>query len=137
MSDPSRLYPEPLGWPLLPVPDADGNLAYPTLAQSVREAIQVILSTRPGEQLQRPGFGGGLEALLTEPNTVATRTRIHELIADALQRWEPRIDVESIAVDTVDGEPGSVRVEIAYRLKRTQQAARVGLTLAMESRYAN
>lgn len=137
MSDPSRLYPEPLGWPLLPVPDADGNLAYPTLAQSVREAIQVILSTRPGEQLQRPGFGGGLEALLTEPNTVATRTRIHELIADALQRWEPRIDVESIAVDTMDGEPGSVRVEIAYRLKRTQQAARVGLTLAMESRYAN
>ena len=137
MSDPSRLYPEPLGWPLLPVPDADGNLAYPTLAQSVRESIQVILSTRPGEQLQRPGFGGGLETLLAEPNTVATRTRIHELIADALQRWEPRIDVESIAVDTVDGEPGSVRVEIAYRLKRTQQAARVGLTLAMESRYAN
>ena len=137
MSDPSRLYPEPLGWPLLPVPDADGNLAYPTLAQSVRESIQVILSTRPGEQLQRPNFGGGLETLLAEPNTVATRTRIHELIADALQRWEPRIDLESIAVDTVDGEPGSVRVEIAYRLKRTQQAARVGLTLAMESRYAN
>lgn len=137
MADPSRLFPEPLGWPLLPVPDADGNLAYPTLAQSVRESIQVILSTRPGEQLQRPHFGGGLETLLAEPNTVATRTRIHELIADALQRWEPRIEVETIAVDAVAGDAGSVRVEIAYRLKRTQQAARVGLTLAMESRYAN
>ena len=137
MADTSRLYPEPLGWPLLPVPDADGNLSYPTLAQSVRESIQVILSTRPGEQLQRPTFGGGLEALLAEPNTVATRTRIHELIADSLARWEPRIEVEAISVDAVQGDAGSVRVEIAYRLKRTQQAARVGLTLAMESRYAN
>ena len=42
---------EPLGWPLLPVPDANGQLHYPGLAQSVREQIQVLLSTRPGEQL--------------------------------------------------------------------------------------
>jgi len=137
MADPSTLFPEPLGWPLLPVPDADGTLSYPSLAQSVRESIQVILSTRPGEQLQRPGYGGGLETLLTEPNTVATRTRIHDLVAESLALWEPRIDIEQIAVDAVAGDAGSVRVEIAYRLKRTQQVARVGLTLAMESRYAN
>ena len=58
---------EPIGWPLLPVPDANGQLHYPSLAQSVRELIQVLLSTRPGEQLMRPGFGAGLENLLTEP----------------------------------------------------------------------
>ena len=137
MAEPDRLFPEPLGWPLLPVPDADGRLRFPTLAQSVRESIQVILSTRPGEQLQRPSFGAGLESLLTEPNTVATRSRMHDLIAESLALWEPRIDVEAIAVDLVDGDAGAVRVEIAYRLKRTQQPARVGLTLAMESRYAN
>jgi hypothetical protein len=137
MADPQNLFPEPLGWPLLPVPDAEGKLHYPTLAQSVREAIQIILSTRPGEQLQRPTWGAGLETLLAEPNTVATRTRIHDLVAESLARWEPRITVESVAVDTVAGDAGAVRVEIAYRLKRTQQAARVGLTLAMEARYAN
>jgi hypothetical protein len=62
---------------------------------------------------------------------------MHDLIAESLAQWEPRIDVEAIAVDLVDGDAGAVRVEIAYRLKRTQQPARVGLTLAMESRYAN
>lgn len=137
MSDPARLYPEPLGWPLLPVPDDDGCLAFPSLAQSVRESIQVILATRPGEQLQRPEFGAGLENLLAEPNTVATRSRIHELVTESLARWEPRIEVDHVAVDPVDGDAGAVRVEIAYRIRRTQQAGRVGLTLAMESRYAN
>jgi phage baseplate assembly protein W len=135
--DPSRLFPEPIGWPLLPVPDDDGNLGYPALAQSVREQIQVILSTRPGEQLNRPTYGGGLENLLAEPNTVATRSRIHDLIEESLARWEPRIVVDAVAVDTVPDDPQAVRVEIAYRLKRTQQPARVGLTLAMEARYAN
>ncbi len=137
MSDPTRLYPEPIGWPLLAVPDEDGVLSYPGLAQSVREQIQIILSTRPGEQLMRPTYGGGLENLLAEPNTVATRSRIHDLIEESLARWEPRIIVDAIAVDTVPNDPNAVRVEIAYRLKRTQQPARVGLTLAMEARYAN
>ena len=66
---------EPLGWPLLPVPDANGQLHYPGLAQSVREQIQVLLSTRPGEQLMNPGFGAGLENLLSDPNT---GTVLHE-----------------------------------------------------------
>ena len=137
MSDPARLFPEPIGWPLLAVPGEDGGLSYPSLAQSVREQIQIILSTRPGEQLMRPSYGGGLENLLAEPNTVATRSRIHDLIEEALSRWEPRIAVDAIAVDTVPDDPNAVRVEIAYRLKRTQQPARVGLTLAMEAQYAN
>ena len=132
---------EPLGWPLLPVPDANGQLPYPGLAQSVREKIQVLLSTRPGEQLMNPGFGAGLENLLTEPNTVATRSRIQELVGDALKRWEDRIVVDGIAVDPVSdaatGVADGVRVEIAYRLLRTGAPARVGLTLVMEARSAH
>ncbi len=132
---------EPLGWPLLPVPDANGQLHYPGLAQSVREQIQVLLSTRPGEQLMHPGFGAGLENLLTEPNTVATRSRIQELVGDALKRWEDRIVVDGIAVDPVSDAatdvPDGVRVEIAYRLLRTGAPARVGLTLVMEARSAH
>ena len=134
-------FPEPIGWPLLPVPDENGQLAYPSLAQSVRELIQVLLSTRPGEQLMRPGFGAGLENLLTEPNTVATRSRIKDLITDALKRWEQRIVVDGIAVDPVSdaasGVADGVRVEIAYRHKRTGAPARIGLSLVMEARHAN
>jgi phage baseplate assembly protein W len=128
---------EPIGWPLLGVPDVDGRWHYPGLSQSVRELIEVVLSTRPGEQLMRPAFGAGLENLLAEPNTVATRSRIHDLVRDALARHELRIVVDGIAVDPVSdpasGVADGVRVEIAYRLKRTGKPERVGLTLVMEA----
>lgn len=132
---------EPIGWPLLPVPDDNGALHFPDLAASVRQMIEVLLSTRPGEQLMRPGFGAGLENLLAEPNTVATRARIRDLVDGALRRWETRIVIEGIAVDalsdTASGVADGVRVEIAYRLKRTGAPARVGLTLVMEASHAD
>jgi phage baseplate assembly protein W len=138
---PAARFSEPIGWPLLPVPDDNGELHYPTLARSVREQIEVLLSTRPGEQLMRAGFGAGLENLLNEPNTVATRSRIKDLIDDALKRWEQRITVDGIAVDPVvdaaSGMSDGVRVEIAYRLKRTGTPARVGLTLVLEAGRAD
>ena len=52
----------------------------PALEQSVRQSIQVILSTRPGEQLMRPDFGAGLERFLHEPNTLTTRRRIRDVV---------------------------------------------------------
>lgn len=132
-------FPEPIGWPLLPVPDADGALHWPELARSVRDGIQVLLATRPGEQLMRPGFGAGLENLLGEPNTVATRARIQTLVEETLKRHETRIllDAVNVAPTTSQGVADGVRVEIAYRLKRTGAPARVGLTLVMEARRAD
>ncbi len=121
----------PGGWPLLPVPDEGGALRYPVPEASVRQAIEVLLRTRPGEQLMRPEFGGGLDALLHEPNTLATRARIRERIADALARWEPRIAVERIDVDPASDDPAQVRVVIAYRMRQGGEAARVGLRLVL------
>jgi phage baseplate assembly protein W len=122
----------PIGWPLLPVPDAEGRLAYPTLEESVRQSIQVILRTRPGEQLMRPTFGAGLEGFLHEPNTVTTRRRIRDLITESLARWEPRATVTRVEVAEAPDHPSRVRVEIAYQLRRTGAAQRIGLTLELE-----
>ena len=121
-----------IGWPLLPVPDGHGRLPYPTLEGSVRDSIRVILSTRPGEQLMRPDFGGGLERLLHEPNTLATRRAIRDLVHASLTRWERRIVLDRVEVWEVAGEPSHVSVEIAYRLARTGAAATMNLTVQLE-----
>ncbi len=118
-----------VSFPLLPVPDERGELHFPTLETSVRQSIEVILRTRPGEQLMRPEFGAGLEELVGEPNVLTTRRRIRDLVADSLARWEPRIDVERIDVLEVDGAPAHARVEIVYRLRRTGTVQGLGLTL--------
>ena len=118
-----------IGWPLLPVPDAHGRLSWPTLEQSVAQQIRVILQTRPGEQLMRPTYGAGLENFLHEPNTLTTHRRIRDLIQAQLARGEQRIVVDDISVAAVPDQPGRVRIEIAYRLRRTGAPARTGLTL--------
>ncbi|MEC5385343.1 GPW/gp25 family protein [Uliginosibacterium sp. H3] len=121
-----------LGWPLLPLPDEHGELAWPDLAKSVRDAIRIILSTRPREQLMRPEFGGGLDRLLNEPNTIATRRQIRDLVRDSLTRWERRILLDGVEVWEVDNQPSHVRVEIAYRLARTGAPGAMNVTVQLE-----
>ncbi|NTX06647.1 GPW/gp25 family protein [Myxococcus sp. CA051A] len=118
-----------VSFPLLPVPDERGELHFPTLEASVRQSIEVILRTRPGEQLMRPEFGAGLEEFVGEANVLATRRRIRDLVVDSLARWEPRIDVERVDVLEVDGAPAHARVELVYRLRRTGTVQGLGLTL--------
>jgi phage baseplate assembly protein W len=121
-----------IGWPLLPLPDAHGTLAWPDLAKSVRDTIRAILSTRPGEQLMRPEFGGGLDRLLHQPNTIATRREMRDLVREALARWERRILLDAVEVWEVQGAPAQVRVEIAYRLARTGEPGAMNVTVDLE-----
>jgi len=129
----NRYVPKPkLGWPLLPLPDSNGQLAYPTLEESVRQSIRVILCTRPGEQLMHPRFGAGLDRYLSEPNDLTTRKRIHDLITGSLQRWEPRILLDRVEVSQPADQPSHIRIELFYRLKRTGAQQQLGLTMKSE-----
>ena len=128
----ARRPPVPIGWPLLPVPDANGELKYPqSLAESVRQQLQVVLSTRPGEQLMRPGFGAGLTEFLGQPDNVTTRRRVYDRVMDAIGRWEPRVQVDRLDVDAVQDRPGWLRIEVAYRLKRTGEPGTLGVNLEL------
>jgi len=122
----------PVNWPLLARPDGDGRLSYPSMEESVRQSIRIILQTRPGERLMRPGFGAGLELFLHEPNTLTTRRRIRDLIADSLTRWERRIILDRVDVWEVEDRPDSIRIEIVYRLRMTNTAQQMGLTMELE-----
>jgi phage baseplate assembly protein W len=121
-------YTDPISWPFLPVPQT-GQLNYPDLEQSVRDAIRIILSTRPGEQLMRPRFGAGLQNFLDQGNTVALRRQIQTVIVQNLQNYENRITVDAVDVDPVPGTPSEVQIQIHYRLLRTNAAQQTGVTL--------
>jgi phage baseplate assembly protein W len=121
-------YQDPLGWPFLPYPKA-GVLSFPTLEQSVRDSIRVILMTRPGEQLMRPRFGAGLQNFLDEGNTITLRAQIQSTILQSLQNYENRISVDAVDVDLVPNSPGEVQVQIHYRVLRTNTQQQIGVTM--------
>jgi uncharacterized protein len=122
-----------INWPLLPLPDEHGHLVFPDLQESVRQSIKIILSTQPGQRIMRPAFGGGLENMLHQPNTLTTRRQIRDLITESLQRWEKRIILDRVDVWEVEDRPTTVRVEIAYRLRRMNQPQQLGITMDMQA----
>ena len=124
----SSNYKDPVGWPFLPVPQ-NGQLTYPSLAQSVKDSIRIILTTRPGEQLMQPLFGAGLQNFLAEGNTVSVRRQIQSAITTSLQAYESRITVDNVEVDTVSTAPSQIHVQIYYRLLRTNAPQQVGVTM--------
>jgi len=128
-----KTYPDFIGWPLLPVPDEQGQLHYPDLDQSVRQSIEIILRTKPNEQLMRPRFGAGLENYLQEQNTLTTRQLIKESIVESLERWEKRIRINLVEVWPVTESPTQVRIEIAYRIIATGTAKNIGLSMDLEA----
>ena len=113
-----------VGWPLLPLPDADGALAWPDAALSVRQMLEVILRTTPGEQLMRPAFGAGLETLINTPNTLTTRARAQEAVINAVRAYEPRIILDRVDVD-VGADPREMVVTLLYRLTLTGDLGQV------------
>ena len=121
-------YRDPISWPFLPYPQG-GQLSYPSLEQSVRDSIRIILTTRPGEQLMQPLFGAGLQDFLDESNTVTIRRQIQTAILESLQTYETRIAVDTVDVETVSGAPSQIHVQIHYRLLRTNAPQQIGVTM--------
>ena len=121
----------PLGWPLLSVPE-NGSLHYPSLEESIKQYIKILLLTRPREQLMRPWFGAGLSRFLHQSNTLEIRQQIQDLVIETLDRWEKRIVVDRVEVYE-DKTPDSVRIEIAYRIKRTGTQAAMMLKMNLGS----
>src|SRR5438105_3220432 len=70
--------------------DADNHL---------RELILQLLFTVPGERLNLPEFGVGVQRLVFEPNSDTLRTSVQFLISTNLQRWlGDRLKVEQVSV---------------------------------------
>lgn len=97
-------------FPLLPA----GPFATVSGPDAVAQAIRHILFTQPGERVGRPMYGAGLRRFLFAPNTLSTRTRLQQAIADAIRRDEPRVVLQAVDVRAVDGEPTRLDIEVRY-----------------------
>lgn len=110
----------------------DGRLAWSAGEQNVRESIRLILLTAPGERLMRERFGCGIREFLFEPNTVTTRELLRQRIIRTIGRWEPRVRVQEV---TVESDPADARlavVTIYFQLVASQALDRLNLTLQFE-----
>jgi phage baseplate assembly protein W len=105
------------GWSFPVRPTPSGVLPLIGGDAKVRQSIWVILGTAPGERVMRPDFGCGIHDLVHMPNTAALRGMVEQRVRDALTRWEPRIDVVDVRVETVPDARNYLMIRIDYRLR--------------------
>ena len=114
-----------------PRPDpVTGALDWLSGAAVVRQSIELILDTEPGERVMRPTFGAGLRRYLMDPNTPVTRAQIALDVQAALATWEPRIVVKAVTVEPGD-DPAEVMVTVSYVHVRDQSPGSVELPLSL------
>ena len=100
--------------------DGGGRTAQPASTDDhVRELVEQVLFTSPGERVNRPTFGTGLAQLVFAPNSQELATATQFLVQAALQQTlGDLIHVETIQVNSVDS---TLSVTVQYVVLQTQQ----------------
>jgi len=99
-------------------PDASGRTAGTGADDHVRDLIEQLLFTIPGERVNRPTFGSGLMHLVFAPASGELATATEFLVQGALQQWlSDVIQVEAVRVVT---QESTLVVTVQYLLRRTQ-----------------
>jgi uncharacterized protein len=115
----------PQAMPYLDYPYSVGSTSVPRTTGTddhLRDLILQVLFTTPGERVNLPEFGVGVQQLLFAPNSDMLRTSTQFLITTSLQRWlGDRLDVSQVTVSADPGAEETVLIEIAYTPKYTQQ----------------
>ena len=100
--------------------DGRGRTAETTDDDHIRDLIEQVLFTAPGERVNRPTFGSGVMQLVFAPNSDALASATQQLVQGALQQWlGDLIQVQSV---DVQNEDATLRIQIQYIVRRTQQA---------------
>lgn len=96
-----------------------GRTADVDMDKHIRDLIEQLLFTSPGERVNRPTFGSGLMQLVFQPNSEELATTTQHLVQGALQQWlGDLIQVEEVQVESKDS---TLQVTIVYTVRRTQK----------------
>lgn len=87
--------------------------------ESVRQSILIILRTVKGERVMRPDFGCNLQELVFAINDRSTQAAAAFEVREALQKWEPRIDVLEVEASAAGDRGEVLLIAIEYRVRST------------------
>ena len=97
--------------------DARGRTASTTEADHVRDLIEQLIFTAPGERVNRPEFGTGILQLVFEPNSPELAATLQFALQAAVQRWlGDLVDLRHLEVSVDDS---TLAIEMTYAIRRT------------------
>lgn len=99
--------------------DGRGRVAEVTYDSHIRQLIEQVLFTEPGERVNRPDFGSGLKQLIFAPNSSELAAAVQLLVQASLEQWlGDLILLEAVEVENVDSR---LEVTVQYIVRQSQQ----------------
>lgn len=100
--------------------DRWGYTASTDYANHIRDLIEQLLFTNPGERVNRPDFGSGLLSLIFSPNSPELATAIQAIAAAAIEHWlSDLIDLQMLDAKSEDA---SLHIVVQYVVRSTGDA---------------
>ncbi len=99
--------------------DMSGHTATADNEKHIRDLIEQVLFTSPGERVNRPDFGCGLMQLVFAPNSDALASAVVQTIQGALQQWlGDLVQIDEVSVENLEA---SLIVHVRYMIRSSQQ----------------
>lgn len=109
--------------------DTRGHTATAAYNDHVREMIEQLIFTSPGERVNRPDFGAGLLQMIFAPNSPELAATLQFTLQAALQHWLGDIlDVRDLNVTATDS---TLTVALSYLVRATNEQQEAVLTRAI------
>lgn len=83
---------------------------------AVRQAILLLISTIPGERVKRPEYGCHLHRLVFEPNDDTTAGLAIHYVRQAIERWEPRVQILDLDAGPHPDHPNVLEITLEFRV---------------------
>jgi phage baseplate assembly protein W len=101
--------------------DARGRTAAASDDAHILQMLKLLLFTNPGERVNRPDFGSGLQQLLFAPTSPELAATVQYTMQAAVQRYLG--DVIALDALTVTSDDGELVIAVAYSVRATGRAA--------------
>ena len=98
---------------------ASGGIDMVQDRDSIRQSLLLLISTMPGERVMRPEYGCYLYRLIFDPNDDTTAGLAIHYVRSAIERWEPRIEIQRLDAVRNEEEPGRLDISLEYRIRPT------------------
>lgn len=76
------------------------------------ESVQTILTTPIGSRYFNREFGSGLFDLIDSSINEDTKVDIFAEVIQAIEKWEPRLQVQQVEVNDTDGLDGKITINL-------------------------
>jgi len=99
--------------------DTTGHTAQTDLPGHINQMIEQILLTSPGERVNRPSFGCGVNQLVFAPNSDALAATQQQVVQASLQQWLS--DLIRVNAVNVTAQESTLLITVTYTIIQSQQ----------------